>query len=175
MLPIPSTAYRSKPRGSQSYFVSGPSTLPKSIFERLRTRARLTNLAVGLILSTLSLSVFLNLRHWSAGGLGLSTSLDPTVRFSSPRKATSVGSIENTIERTPEMAGLSHLVMVAGHAIWKGSDPEARGNDSEWVLTPIQRGGSVNTFFKHIEAGWVQEVLYQWFPADSGKFFGFAV
>lgn len=152
MLP---TAYRSKPRGSQgSYFVSGPSSLPKSIFERLRTRARLTNLAVGLILSAFSLSVLLNLRHWSAGGLGGYGSLDPSSRFSS-RKSSSVGSIENTIERTKEMAGLTHLVMVAGHAIWKGSDPELRGNDSEWVLTPIQRGGSVKTFYKHIEAGYV--------------------
>ena len=155
MLPVPSTAYRSKPRGSQSYFVSGPSTLPSSVFERLRTRARLTNLAVGLILSALGFSVILNLRHWSeaSGRLGLSTSLDPNGRFSSSRNPTSIGSIENTIERTEEMAGLTHLVMVAGHAIWKGSDPNARANDSDWVLTPIQRGGSVRTFFKHIEAG----------------------
>jgi hypothetical protein len=43
--------------------------------------------------------------------------------------------------------------MVAGLAIWKGWDPNARANDSDWVLTPIQRGGSVRTFFKHIEAG----------------------
>jgi hypothetical protein len=111
MLPVPSTAYRSKPRGSQSYFVSGPSTLPSSVFESLRTRARLTNLAVGLILSALGFSVILNLRHWSvaSGRLGLSTSLDPNGRFSSSRKPTSIGSIENTIERTEEMAGLTHL------------------------------------------------------------------
>lgn len=29
-------------------------------------------------------------------------------------------SIESTIERSEEMKGLTHLIMVAGHAIWKG-------------------------------------------------------
>lgn len=153
MLPIPSTAYRTRPRNSQSYFVSGPSALPNSIFERLRTRARLTNLAVGLIVSLLGFSVIVNLRYYSSDRLRIPHSLARTQSFGSTSKTTSIASIENTIERTEEMRGLDHLVMVAGHAIWKGSDPENRANDSEWVLTPVQKGGSVKTFYKHIEAG----------------------
>jgi len=153
MLPIPSTAYRTRPRNSQSYFVSGPSALPNSVFERLRTRARLTNLAVGLILSLLGFSLIVNLRYYPTDRLRIPHSSARAQAYGSTSKTTSIASIENTIERTEEIKGLDHLVMVAGHAIWKGSDPESRTNDTEWILTPVQKGGSVKTFYKHIEAG----------------------
>lgn len=67
-------------------------------------------------------------------------------------------SIESTIERSPEIRGLSHLIIVAGHAIWTGSDPSNRDQDDDWILAPYQRGGSVKTFWKHIARG-VENVL----------------
>ena len=48
---------------------------------------------------------------------------------------------------------LTHLVIVAGHAIWNGNDPNTVLNDSSWFLEDYQRGGSVKTFLKHIETG----------------------
>jgi hypothetical protein len=154
MLPIPSTAYRGKGRHNQkSYFMTNSSDMSKSaqsVIERLRGRTRLTNLGVSLILGLLGLSVLFNLRSWS------SPQFD---RPHIPLGRSTSESIEATIERSPEISSLTHLVMVAGHAIWKGADPELRSNDSEWVLTPIQKGGSVNTFYKHIQTGLVWDTI----------------
>lgn len=33
------------------------------------------------------------------------------------------------------------------------TDAGNRENDEDWVLQPIQKGGSVKTFYKHIERG----------------------
>lgn len=93
-------------------------------------------------------------------------------------------SIESTIVRPRAMERLNHLVIVAGHAIWKGPSASARrgdgrddvsgdtddgdtddeirwareratrGDESDWILTPYQRGnGAVTTFLRHIERG----------------------
>lgn len=62
-------------------------------------------------------------------------------------------SIESTIQRPTELQQLEHLVVVAGHAIWTGFDASRYDDDSDWILTPFQKGGSVTTFFKHIQAG----------------------
>jgi hypothetical protein len=43
--------------------------------------------------------------------------------------------------------------MVPGHAIWTGRDPARVLQDESWVLQPMQKGGSVKTFLKHIEEG----------------------
>lgn len=99
-------------------------------------------------------------------------------------------SIESTIVRPPAVEHLNHLIIVAGHAIWKGPNPRssravqqtdgysddddddvnddelewararaARGEESDWILTPYQRGnGAVGTFFRHIERG-VEEAV----------------
>jgi hypothetical protein len=62
-------------------------------------------------------------------------------------------SIEDTIDRDPRIMGLRNLVMVPGHAIWVGSDPDKVELDSEWVLQGMQKGGSVRTFLRHVEMG----------------------
>jgi len=52
------------------------------------------------------------------------------------------------------MAPLHHLIIVPGHAIWKGSDPQKRTQDSEWILESYQKGGGrVQAFYDHIAAG----------------------
>lgn len=33
------------------------------------------------------------------------------------------------------------------------ADASHREHDDDWILQPIQKGGSVNTFFKHISTG----------------------
>jgi hypothetical protein len=61
--------------------------------------------------------------------------------------------IETTIERDKRYADLDHMIMVPGHSIWVGNDPARVKNDEEWILEPMQKGGSVKTFVKHIEEG----------------------
>lgn len=173
MLPAPNTAYRSKPNGGRnghnSFFVAGAFTTnsAQSLAERLRARTRLTNLAVALLVLGLGASALINANLWLStrypnGYRSHHDSFDrDQAHHHSPPlnlQKNNAPSIEATIERTGEIAGLTHLIMVAGHAIWKGADPEKREEDDEWVLTPIQKGGSVRTFYKHIEAG-VKEVL----------------
>ena len=43
--------------------------------------------------------------------------------------------------------------MVPGHSIWVGHDVSKAGEDGDWVLEGMQRGGSVKTYIKHIEGG----------------------
>jgi len=159
MLPNPATS-RSK---SRTYFSAVPpsssyGTSSGSLLNSLRARTRLTNLAVLLIGSTLCLSLILNLQHY------LSSPLVSTAR----RRDGDAGawadlataeqldsgiplSIETTIERDARYAQLDHMVMVPGHAIWVGHNPAKVLQDEEWILEPMQRGGSVKTFVKHIE------------------------
>ncbi|KAI5822915.1 hypothetical protein K523DRAFT_287430 [Schizophyllum commune Tattone D] len=44
--------------------------------------------------------------------------------------------------------------MVPGHSIWKGTDPEQRFSEDQWVLEPYQKGGKrLSALIKHIEIG----------------------
>jgi hypothetical protein len=43
--------------------------------------------------------------------------------------------------------------MVPGHAIWTGGDVSRVEEDEQWVLEPMQKGGSVRTYLRHIEMG----------------------
>lgn len=62
-------------------------------------------------------------------------------------------SIQATIGRDPRFLELDHLIVVACHAIWTGSNASKAEEDEDWVLETMQRGGSVKTFVKHIEEG----------------------
>lgn len=42
---------------------------------------------------------------------------------------------------------------VPGHAIWTGCDATHATQDTDWILEPMQRGGSVKTYLKHIIKG----------------------
>ena len=63
--------------------------------------------------------------------------------------ATSAGPVYAPVD----LSALDHLVMVPGHAVFKGRLPEEADSDDSWVLEPMQRGGSVKTFLKHIMKG----------------------
>ena len=42
---------------------------------------------------------------------------------------------------------------VPGHAIWTGCDASEATTDLDWILEPMQRGGSVKTFIQHVTKG----------------------
>jgi hypothetical protein len=136
-LPLPSSS-RSRPR---TYFPSNPSS-QTSLLTHLRSRTRLTNLAVSLIILLTISSIALNASYY------LSPPLNQVYR-TNPRPA----SIEDTIDRDPRIKALDHLVMVPGHAIWVGHDRDKVEEDGQWVLENMQKGGSVRTFLKHLEMG----------------------
>lgn len=136
MLPLPGSSRR--PR---TYFPSNPSSQP-SLLTHLRSRTRLTNLAVVLIILLTTSSILLNAAYYLSPP-------SPPSRLLRNRP----GSIEDTILRDPRISALDHLVMVPGHAIWTGHDANKVEEDSEWVLQDMQKGGSVRTFLRHLEMG----------------------
>lgn len=130
----------------------------------MRSRTRLTNLAVALILLLTGTSLMLNISNYLsdptyAHAHGPTGSWTPKGKGKGEGKALyegereERGSIERTINRDIRMEKLEHMVMVPGHAIWTGSDPSKVAEDGEWVLEPMQRGGSVRTFLRHLEEG----------------------
>jgi len=59
--------------------------------------------------------------------------------------------------KPPVLEGISHLIVVTGHAILL--DEKNYFNDEAWVLESFQRGGQVETFIDHIRKG--VELAYQ--------------
>jgi hypothetical protein len=59
----------------------------------------------------------------------------------------------NDVDPTPPFPHLKDLIMVAGHAIYLGSDLTKIESDEGWILEPYQKGGQVKTFLKHIQTG----------------------
>ncbi|GJN92381.1 hypothetical protein Rhopal_005411-T1 [Rhodotorula paludigena] len=108
----------------------------------LTQRARTTNLAVALLALTAALSLLVNLR--------LSIGND-VFRRPSDYAALVPSSIRATLQ-SPH-SNLRHLVIVPGHAIWTGCDATHATQDTDWILEPMQRGGSVKTYLKHIIKG----------------------
>lgn len=162
MLPLPSSTRHHKPRYAPvGAYSSGSSYAPLPLtgghlMSILRARSRLTNLAVGLLIFILGVSLLGNIRgivgedphphfRWHAAWDELA---DADI-LDSGRPP----SVETTIKRDPRMAEVDHLVMVPGHAVWLGQDGSAANQDEEWVLEAMQKGGSVSTYIKHIEQG----------------------
>jgi hypothetical protein len=56
-------------------------------------------------------------------------------------------------------ASLDHLIMVPGHAVWRGRKASEIVQDENWVLEAMQKGGSIRTFVKHIIKGYAQCLL----------------
>lgn len=151
MLPAPSTARR-RPAGAYA-----PLPLSGSVMGVLRQRTRLTNLAVGLLLTVLVLSVLTNVQYALAPHIAPSPidlarkewdEVVPADQLDSGRQP----SVEATINRDARMARVTHLVLVPGHAVWTGYEAREASHDDQWVLETMQRGGSVNTYIRHIEA-----------------------
>ena len=135
MLPAPVTLYEK--RGSR-----GRSTLKTK--DVLLARARVTNLGLILLLSCSALSFLFNLGFWLSSG--------PVV-YPIPENV-SPQSILATIERDRVLHSLDHLVIVPGHAVWKGTHPERALEEDNWILEPYQRGGGrVDAFYNHIMQG----------------------
>lgn len=128
--------------------IAGPQT---PLRERLAARSRVTNLGILLLAAFTAFSVFLNLRYTLRGrapipppGFGTWTSYHGMT----PDELKA-----NLPAPPPGSKDLDHLVIVVGHAVWAGSDFTGRTNDDNWILEPYQLGGSVNTFWKHIQKG----------------------
>ncbi|KAK0226181.1 hypothetical protein IW262DRAFT_1446919 [Armillaria fumosa] len=122
---------------------NGGSSLDKPrrrILNSLLTRARVTNLAVLLLAVFSAISFLVNLSLYFSA----SSTLDESLPHS----------IVSTIARHRALANLNHLVIVPGHAIWKGADSASRSDVNDWVLEPYQREGNrVETFYQHITRG----------------------
>lgn len=111
----------------------------------LLTRARVTNLGLLLLAGFATLSFLLNLGFYFSP-----TRRTPYVR--SPY--VHPNGIWSTLHRDDTLLRLNHLIIVPGHAIWRGIDAGRRFEDDEWVLETYQRGGGrVSAFVQHIEQG----------------------
>ncbi|KAI1785872.1 hypothetical protein LXA43DRAFT_1113146 [Ganoderma leucocontextum] len=132
MLPLPASFSRTHSRRSGYGLGSGLRQAHyRSTRDVLLTRARVTNLGFLLLAAFAALSFLLNLR----------TERGPE------------GDME-TLQRDRTLEGIDHLIMVPGHAIWKGTSVEESTDEDAWVLEPYQRGGGrVAAFFRHIAGG----------------------
>ncbi|POY72356.1 hypothetical protein BMF94_4658 [Rhodotorula taiwanensis] len=116
----------------------------------LTARSRATRLAVWMLAATAAVSVLLNVRLLALGAAG------GAVGILRPRRFALVDSqipesVLSTIE--PSNQPLKHMVMVPGHAIWSGCDASLAARDRDWILEPMQKGGQVRTYLKHIVKG----------------------
>lgn len=146
----------------------------------LTARARTTNLAVLLLLLTLALSLLYNIRFYlhehplSGERDRLPLSIRATLPHSHNLAITKEGKRKvlgdtrqaggenkgNIVAHVPtidsvDLSNLEHLVIVPGHAVWHGRTKEEAVQDENWVLEDIQKGGSVQTFIKHVMKGCV--------------------
>lgn len=114
----------------------------RSTKDILLTRARVTNLGLLLLSLVTAFSVFLNLRHYSSGR-------GPQhLRYVPPL------GVLSTITRDSSLFTLEHLIVVTGHAIWKGTDPSHMFDEDQWVLQPYQKVGKhIAAYYSHILTG----------------------
>ena len=148
MLPSPALSRRhrtiySQPRRSTFGF--------RNLQAVLLTRSRLTNLGLGFLSSITALSLLLNIFHY----LDNTTSSDdsPGTDTLTYQLSDENDDSQNVI-RESWTESLDHLIIVPGHAIWKGIDPNKRTQDSEWILEPYQKGaGKTQVFWQHIATG----------------------
>lgn len=123
-----------------------------SVQMRLAARSRVTNLGVALLAIALAISVLLNMRHTTrivTEPVVQNTGIECPERFRNMRAVLPILPGHDKVK-------LTHLVVVAGHAIWKGNTGSSVTDDANWFLEEYQRGGSVNTFVQHIETGYVR-------------------
>lgn len=120
-----------------------------NVHARMSARSRVTNLGVILLACAFFVSLLFNTR---------SRKIYVTAPTSEQSNCDPIPYNIHMRDAVPKYPGadkspLTHLVIVAGHAIWNGNDPNTVLNDSTWFLEDYQRGGSVKTFLKHIETG----------------------
>ncbi|KAN0061142.1 hypothetical protein ACQY0O_006877 [Thecaphora frezii] len=155
MLPRPSGSLLSASRKPGiSHALNGNAGQPGSVslHDRLSARSRVTNLGIVLLLGFASLSALINLRYMLFGAQGGQSAPPPGFASWDTFHGYTPDSLRDAVP--PPRKGiemLNHLVLVPGHAIWAGCDVRQKDNDENWILEDYQRGGSVKTFYKHIE------------------------
>lgn len=158
MLPNPVT---SKFRSSGKAFL-GSSNHYRSRKDVLLSRARITNLGFLLLLTFASLSFLLNVYHYFTSPVSSPTLRPPPGSRPSRTKHSSShvsdpppDSILSTIARDDAVKRLTHLVIVPGHGIWKGTSQEDMFDEEKWALESYQIGGGrrVRAWVKHIQIG----------------------
>lgn len=118
---------------------------------RLAARSRVTNLGVALLTLALAISLLFNMRPAPRAP---APSAPQMLGINCPERYRNVRSVMPVLPGHGKLK-LTHLVIVAGHAIWKGKESASVDEDSNWFLEDYQRGGSVNTFVEHIMRGYV--------------------
>lgn len=114
----------------------------------LRQRSRVTNLAVLILLATLAFSLLLNLRLWFHTSVASVPSTSVALEAGDQRHPDSI------LSTISGRVYAKNLIVVAGHAIWRGCLPERRLDDSDWILEEYQKGTrSITAFFSHIVKG----------------------
>lgn len=123
----------------------------RNLLDILLTRSRLTNLGVIIISSITAFSLLLNIIHCLDNTAAPdSSSLTDALTY----QLFDENDDSQSVARDPWSESLDHLIIVPGHAIWKGVDPEKRTEDSEWILNPYQKGtGKTQVFWEHIAVG----------------------
>ncbi|KAF8348176.1 hypothetical protein F5887DRAFT_1254581 [Amanita rubescens] len=111
--------------------------IPLPVSTKLRSRARLSNAGLFSLLSLLALSLLCNLALYI------------------PHHATDpLPVLLAAIKRHDSTENLTHLIIVPGHAIWTGTDPNLRLSEDQWLLESYQKGkGRLAAFFAHISRG----------------------
>ena len=146
MLPSPVLSRRHR----RIYFQPRRSTFRNLILPFL-TRSRLTNLGVIILSSITAVSLLLNVFHY----LDNTTPPDNTLGTDTlTYQLSDENDDSQNVIRESWTESLDHLIIVPGHAIWKGFDPDKRTQDSEWILEPYQRGsGKTRLFWESISTG----------------------
>ena len=120
----------------------------RKLINVILSRSRVTNLGLILLSAFTALSVLLNLSFYYATNLKVTPIIQHSSYLWTPL------SILSTISRDGAVQRLDHLIIVPGHAIWKGPTSDSRLDEDEWVLEPFQKGGGrVSAFISHIERG----------------------
>lgn len=116
----------------------------------LLSRSRLTNLTVLVLTACFIASLLFNIHFWLVPESSYDLTLSPSRSVVVPR------SIRDTVSVEPELVKSKHLIIVAGHGIWKGCLPEERVDEHNWALGPEaqNKGASVKVFFSHIMRGY---------------------
>ena len=122
----------------------------RNLLDALLTRSRVTNLGLVVLSLIAAVSLLLNLFHFLDGTTPSDNSLGAdTLTY----QLSDENDDSQNVIREYWTESLDHLIIVPGHAIWKGVDPARRTQDSEWILEPYQKGaGKTRVFWDHIAA-----------------------
>jgi hypothetical protein len=144
MLPLPALSRRHRIHSHPHRSAYGNS------LAILLSRSRLTNLGLIIISSITGLSLLLNFFHY----LEKTSSGNPLATNALRYKLSDDSDDSQNVVRESWAEPLDHLIIVPGHAVWKGVDPKRRTQDSEWILKPYQQGtGKTEVFWEHIAVG----------------------